>query len=55
MTLPWSKTFAVQENVVINPVTATSLFSQLNCAIADGQGVTLASQSYNTMAATCNR
>lgn len=55
VTLPWSMTLNLDPGVEINSVTATSLFSQLNCTITDGQGATLASQSYNTIAATCNR
>jgi hypothetical protein len=55
VSLPWSKTFAVDPNVMVNSVTATSLLSQLNCTITDASGDTLVAQSYNTIVATCNR
>ena len=52
---------AVVEEVVLDPgvdlssVTATSLGGQLNCAITDGAGATLAAQNNNTMIANCTR
>lgn len=55
VTLPWTRTVVAGGNVVLNSVTAVSFASHLNCSISDGSGQTLASQSYNTIAATCNR
>jgi hypothetical protein len=55
VTLPWSRTVILNPNVEINSVTAISFASQLNCTITDALGSTVASQSYNTIAATCNR
>jgi len=55
VSLPWSKRLVLGGNVVVNSVTAVSFASHLNCAITDGNGQTLVSQAYNTIAATCNR
>lgn len=55
VTLPWSRTLILDPDVEVNSVTATSFASQLNCAITDALGSTVASQSYNTSAATCYR
>jgi hypothetical protein len=55
VSLPWSKKLVLGGNVVVNSVTAVSFASHLNCAITDGNGQTLVSQAYNTIAATCNR
>jgi Mycobacterium membrane protein len=54
VTLPWSKTITLDANVTRESVTATSLVSQLNCTITDATGAMVASQSHNTIAATCN-
>ncbi|MCW2690547.1 MAG: hypothetical protein JWR37_5437 [Mycobacterium sp.] len=55
VTLPWTKTIVLNPGVEIGSVTATSFLSQLNCAITDAAGETVAQQSYNAIAATCNR
>ncbi|MCW2655707.1 MAG: hypothetical protein JWR32_6683 [Mycobacterium sp.] len=55
VTLPWTRTVVMGGNVVLNSVTAVSFASHLNCSITDGGGQPLASQTYNTIAATCNR
>jgi hypothetical protein len=55
VTLPWTKTLTVNASVLLNSVTAVSFASHLNCAITDANGQTVASQTYNTIATTCNR
>lgn len=53
VSLPWTMT--VIPNVPVNYVTANSGGSQLNCWITDATGATVAAQTDNTIAATCNR
>ncbi len=53
VSLPWRLT--VVPNVPVNYVTASSGGSQLNCWITDASGTTVAAQTDNTIAATCNR
>ncbi len=53
--LPWSKQVVLDPGVDLSSVTATSLGGQLNCAITDGAGATLAAQNNNTMIANCTR
>ncbi|HME48552.1 hypothetical protein [Mycobacterium sp.] len=55
VSLPWSKKLVLSGNALVNSVTAVSFASHLNCTISDGNGQTLVSQTYNTIAATCNR
>ena len=55
VSLPWSRKLVMSGNVVVNSVTAVSFASHLNCTITDGNGQMLVSQTYNTIAATCNR
>ena len=51
--LPWSKTVVLNPGVETRSVTATSLTGQLNCAVTDGSGTTIAAQSNNAAIATC--
>lgn len=51
--LPWTKTVVLNPGVETKSVTATSLTGQLNCAVTDGSGATLAAQSNNAAIATC--
>ncbi|MDO3640183.1 hypothetical protein Q2100_30870, partial [Mycolicibacterium sp. KC 300] len=53
--LPWTKTVVLDPGVELKSVTATSVTGQLNCAITDAAGATLASQAANTMIATCTQ
>lgn len=53
--LPWTKQVTLDPGVELSSVTATSVAGQLNCAITDGAGQTLAAQSNNTMIANCTR
>ncbi|GEM_PF-697467 len=53
--LPWSKTVVLDPGVGLASVTATSVNSQLNCAVTDGTGATLAAQNNNAIIATCTR
>jgi hypothetical protein len=55
VSLPWSRKLVLSGNVPVNSVTAVSFASHLNCTITDENGQTLVSQTYNTIAATCNR
>ncbi|MBV9091711.1 MAG: hypothetical protein JO044_17690 [Mycobacteriaceae bacterium] len=55
VSLPWSRKLELSGDVVVNSVTAVSFASHLNCTITDGNGQTLVSQTYNTIAASCNR
>jgi hypothetical protein len=53
--LPWSKTVVLDPGVELTSVTATSLMGQLNCAISDAGGATIAAQATNSMIATCTK
>ncbi len=53
--LPWTKQVTLDPGVELSSVTATSVAGQLNCAITDGAGATLASQNSNTIIANCTR
>ncbi|GFG51648.1 hypothetical protein MAGR_30890 [Mycolicibacterium agri] len=53
--LPWTKQITLDPGVTLTSVTATSVAGQLNCAITDGSGETLAVQNNNTMIANCTR
>ncbi|MGA5463887.1 hypothetical protein [Mycobacterium sp. NPDC050041] len=53
--LPWTRTVVLDPGVELKSVTATSVTGQLNCAITDAAGATLASQAANTMIATCTQ
>lgn len=53
--LPWVKTVTLNPGVTLSSVTATSVGGQLNCAILDGNGTTLAVQANNSMISTCTR
>ena len=53
--LPWTKQVTLDPGVELSSVTATSVAGQLNCAITDGAGATLAAQSSNTIIANCTR
>ena len=53
--LPWTKQVTLDPGVSLSSVTATSVGGQLNCAITDGAGQTLASSNNNTMIANCTR
>jgi Mycobacterium membrane protein len=53
--LPWTKQVTLNPGVELSSVTATSVAGQLNCAITDGAGATLAAQSSNTIIANCTR
>lgn len=53
--LPWTKTVVLDPGVELKSVTATSVTGQLNCAITDAAGATLAAQAANTMIATCTQ
>jgi hypothetical protein len=53
--LPWTKQVVLDPGVELTSVTATSVAGQLNCAITDGAGQTLAAQNNNTMIANCTR
>ena len=51
--LPWTRTVVLNPGVLTRSVTATSLTGQLNCAVTDGTGATLAAQSNNAAIASC--
>jgi hypothetical protein len=51
--LPWTKTVVLNPGVETESVTAASLMAQLNCAISDASGATVAAQTNNTTIATC--
>jgi hypothetical protein len=53
--LPWTKQVTLDPGVELSSVTATSVAGQLNCAITNGAGATLAAQSSNTIIANCTR
>lgn len=53
--LPWTKTVISAGAMLLKSVTAVSLASHLNCSITDADGQTIASEDFNTIAATCNR
>ncbi|MUL67561.1 hypothetical protein BOO86_24025 [Mycobacterium sp. CBMA 234] len=53
--LPWTKTVTLNPGVTLSSVTATSVTSQLNCAISDGSGTAIAAQNNNTMIANCTK
>ena len=53
--LPWTKQIVLDPGVELSSVTATSVAGQLNCAITDAAGATLAAQTNNTMIANCTR
>jgi hypothetical protein len=53
--LPWTKQVRLDPGVQLSSVTATSVGGQLNCAITDGSGATLAAQNNNTMITNCTR
>ena len=53
--LPWTKQVVLDPGVELSSVTATSVAGQLNCAITDAAGATLAAQATNTMIANCTR
>jgi hypothetical protein len=53
--LPWTKQVVLDPGVELSSVTATSVTGQLNCAITDAAGATLAAQTTNTMIANCTR
>lgn len=53
--LPWSRTVTLNPGVTIESVTATSVAAQLNCAITDAAGTTLAAQNNNAMIANCTQ
>ncbi|WP_082948927.1 hypothetical protein [Mycobacterium sp. 1274756.6] len=53
--LPWSRRVVLNPGVNITSVTATSVHSQLNCAITDGTGQLLRQTATNSMIATCTR
>jgi hypothetical protein len=53
--LPWTKQVTLDPGVDLSSVTATSVGGQLNCAITDSSGATLAAQNNNTMIANCTR
>jgi hypothetical protein len=51
--LPWTKTVVLNPGVETESVTAASLMAQLNCAISDASGSTVAAQTNNATIATC--
>ncbi|BCI52190.1 hypothetical protein NIIDNTM18_14680 [Mycolicibacterium litorale] len=53
--LPWSKTVVLDPGVELKSVTATSVNSQLNCAITDAAGTALVAQNNNSLIATCTQ
>ena len=53
--LPWTKQVVLDPGVQLSSVTATSVAGQLNCAITDGSGTTLAAQNNNSMITNCTR
>ncbi|WP_199253734.1 hypothetical protein [Mycolicibacterium mengxianglii] len=53
VTLPWTRTVALNPGVTFQSVTATSVSGQLNCAVTDAAGATLIAQTNNSMIATC--
>lgn len=53
--LPWTKQVTLDPGVSLTSVTATSVAGQLNCAIIDGAGETLAAQNNNTIITNCTR
>ena len=53
--LPWHKTIVLDPGVTLTSVTATSVTGQLNCAITDAAGATIAAQTSNSLITTCTR
>ena len=53
--LPWTKTIVLDPGVALSSVTATSVTGQLNCAITDAAGATIAAQNSNTIITTCTK
>jgi hypothetical protein len=53
--LPWTKTIVLDPGVALSSVTATSVTGQLNCAITNAAGATIAAQNSNTIITTCTK
>ena len=53
--LPWTKQIVLDPGVGLSSVTATSVSGQLNCAITNGSGTTLAAQNNNSIITNCTR
>ncbi|ORA15322.1 MmpS family transport accessory protein [Mycobacterium asiaticum] len=53
--LPWTKVVVLNPGVQTESVIATSLLSQLNCSIVNGQGQLVKASTNNTSLATCTR
>lgn len=53
--LPWSKTVVLNPGVSLSSVTATSVSSQLNCAIIDANGSLIAAQNNSSIITNCTR
>ena len=53
--LPWTKQIVLDPGVELSSVTATSVSGQLNCAITNGSGTTLAAQNNNSIITNCTR
>jgi hypothetical protein len=53
--LPWTKTMVLNPGVSLSSVTATSVSSQLNCAITDAGGSLIAAQNNNSIITNCTR
>ena len=53
--LPWTKTVVLNPGVSLSSVTATSVSSQLNCAITDANGGLIAAQNNSSIITNCTR
>jgi Mycobacterium membrane protein len=53
--LPWTKAVVLNPGVQTQSVIATSIYSQLNCAVVNAAGQALVTSVKNTNLATCTR
>lgn len=53
--LPWTKVVVLNPGVQTQSVIATSIYSQLNCAVMNAAGQPIAASAKNSSIATCTR
>lgn len=53
--LPWTKIVVLNPGVQTQSVIATSIYSQLNCAVVNAAGQTVVASAKNGNLATCTR
>jgi hypothetical protein len=53
--LPWTKVVVLNPGVQTPSVIATSIYSRLNCSIANAQGQAVVASTNNATIATCKR